>query len=153
MNSRTASNIVGMSFVLLLFVGLACAQEPANCLPNASFEQQKDGKLADWQTAKWAGEGVFEYANVGHTGQHSVMIASEKGGDIGWSATVAVEPYARYRLSGWIKTQDVQAKSGRGALLNIHILQPVATRVIRMADGGILSDERNANPTPVDQLK
>ena len=41
--------------------------------------------------------------------------------------TAAVEPYARYRLSGWIKTEGVQVRGGRGALLNIHNLQPVAT--------------------------
>ena len=58
------------------------------------------------------------------------MIASDKGGDIGWGTTVAVEPFARYRLSGWIKTENVQAKDSRGALFNLHNLQPVATRAL-----------------------
>lgn len=46
-------------------------------------------------------------------------------------------------------------KRGKTVLMVTHNLDytPVATRVIRMADGGIISDERNANPTPVDQLK
>lgn len=46
-------------------------------------------------------------------------------------------------------------KRGKTVLMVTHNLDytPVATRVIRMADGGIVSDERNANPTPVDQLK
>ena len=83
-----------------------------------------------WRTQKWGGDGVFEYAQTGHTGEHSVMIASEKGGDIGWGTTVAVEPFARYRLSGWIKTENVQAKDSRGALFNLHNLQPVATRAL-----------------------
>jgi len=46
-------------------------------------------------------------------------------------------------------------KRGKTVLMVTHNLDytPVATRVIRMADGGIVSDERNPNPTPVDQLK
>ncbi len=41
-----------------------------------------------------------------------------------------VEPFARYRLSGWIKTQDVEPGSGRGALLNLHNMQGVATPAV-----------------------
>ena len=46
-------------------------------------------------------------------------------------------------------------KRGKTVLMVTHNLDyaPVATRVIRMADGAIVSDERNPNPTPVDQLK
>jgi alpha-L-arabinofuranosidase len=43
---------------------------------------------------------------------------------------VAVEPFAKYRLSGWIKTENVQAQDSRGALFNLHNLQPVATRAL-----------------------
>ncbi len=46
-------------------------------------------------------------------------------------------------------------KRGKTVLMVTHNLDytPVATRVIRMADGGIIKDEHNPNPTPVDQLK
>jgi len=110
--------------------GVAQAQRTTDSLPNRSFEQARDGRPAGWQTQKWGGDGAFEYAAVGRTGQRSVALASEQGGDIGWAATVAVEPYAQYRLSGWIKTEKVQAKNGRGALLNVHTIQPVATRAL-----------------------
>jgi alpha-L-arabinofuranosidase len=120
-----------VSVLCLFLIGSARgAEPPANVLPNASFEQQRDGRPAEWRTEKWGGDGVFQYANVGHTGEHSVAISSEKGADIGWAATVAVEPYARYRLSGWIKTENVQVKNARGALFNVHNIQPVATRAV-----------------------
>ena len=66
----------------------------------------------------------------GHTGKRSVLIASEKGADESWGITVPVEPAAKYRLSAWIKTEDVKAGTGRGALLNLHNLQPVATKAL-----------------------
>jgi putative ABC transport system ATP-binding protein len=45
-------------------------------------------------------------------------------------------------------------RRGKTVLLVTHNLAytPVATRVIRMADGKILADERNATPMPVEQL-
>lgn len=118
------------SFVLLCAANAIHAQGAANALPNGSFEQQRDGRPEGWRMEKWGGDGAFEYANVGRTGQHSVAINSERGADIGWGTTVAVEPYARYRLSGWIKTENVQTRNGRGALLNLHNIQPVATRAL-----------------------
>lgn len=45
-------------------------------------------------------------------------------------------------------------KRGKTVMLVTHNLAytPVASRVIRMADGGIVSDERNPSPLPVEQL-
>ena len=115
---------------LLILLGTAhvgLAQPAAETLPNGSFERQREGRPAGWRTQTWGGEGTFEYAGTGRTGQRSVRIASEQGADVGWAANVAVEPFARYRLSAWIKTEDVRVSNARGALLNIHNMQPIAT--------------------------
>ncbi len=129
MKHRTTTTALGLCLLSLLSIaGISRAQATAAGLPNGSFEQQRDGRPAGWRTEKWGGDGTFEYAQVGHTGEHSVQISSTQGADIGWGATVPVEPFAKYRLSGWIKTEDVQAANGRGALFNLHNLQPVATR-------------------------
>ena len=120
-------------WVGLLVVGLgrmATAAAPANDLPNGSFEQEQKGRPLAWRTEKWAGSGKFEYAETGHTGKRSLMISAEKGGDLAWTTRVVVEPYATYRLSGWIKTENVKSKNGRGALLNIHNMQRVATKAL-----------------------
>lgn len=126
----------GMFVVLAVVCGAAQAQQSTavNTLPNGSFEEQSDGKPAQWTTATWGGAGEFVHAEVGRTGNRSVMISSKDGADISWTATVSVEPRSTYRLSGWIKTQDVtpvEARRGRGALINIHNMQPLATNAIR----------------------
>jgi len=99
-------------------------------IPNASFELATDNQPIGWHTRTWSGKAQFAYAEGGHTGKRCVKISSSKGADAGWFVRLPVRPFARYRLSGWIKTENVRATSGRGALLNIHNLQPSATRAI-----------------------
>jgi alpha-N-arabinofuranosidase len=108
----------------------AAGEQPPNLLVNASFEEQTQGQPTGWRPERWNGEAKLEYANIGHTGQHSITIASDKGADAAWACTIPVEPFATYRLSGWIKTEDVKPSNGRGALLNIHNIQPVATNAL-----------------------
>ena len=58
------------------------------------------------------------------------MISSENGADISWMQKVPVEPFTRYKLSGWIKTEGVVATTGKGALLNIHDVQSARTGAV-----------------------
>ena len=105
----------------------------SNALPNSSFEHQMDGKPVGWSTGRWSGEGTFVYADMGRTGKHSLVISSGAGADIGWHTTVDVEPHSTYRLSAWIKTENVElveGRGGRGALLNLHNIQPLATPAV-----------------------
>ncbi len=105
--------------------------QPANLVSNGSFEQGMGRNPRNWREQRWGGEGTFDYANAGHTGARSAGISSTTGADASWSANVAIEPFARYRLSGWIKTEDVKpVEGGRGALLNVHELQTVATPAV-----------------------
>jgi putative heme-binding domain-containing protein len=102
----------------------ATTEPPNNLLPNPSFEEQRDGRLAGWRTTTHGGRGEFAVADLGHTGNRSVKISSEQGGDVSWSAQVAVKPRTDYRLTGWIKTEKVRKVGGaNGAMLNVHELQ------------------------------
>ena len=121
--------LVGL-VVVFCASGAAAPGAPAEWLRNGSFEQESKGRPAGWQPRTWQGEGAMTYAQLGRTGKRSVEIASDKGGDLSWTTTVPVEPYAGYRLAGWIKTENVAVTNGRGALLNIHNLQGVATRAL-----------------------
>lgn len=114
--------------VALACLGIAWANS-ALAAPNASFEQANGQNPQGWRTFKWGGDGVFEYAKGGHTGDRCVTIASEGGGDIAWTASVPVEPYSVYRLSAWIKTENVKPSNGRGALINLHGLE-TATKAL-----------------------
>lgn len=108
----------------------ASSEAVRNFIPNPSFEQGSRERPRSWRQETYSGRGTFTYAETGRTGNRSVLVASEQGGDASWSANAAVEPFARYRLSGWIKTENVQSREGRGALLNIHNIQSVATKAI-----------------------
>jgi putative heme-binding domain-containing protein len=102
----------------------ATAGTSANLIPNSSFEDQSDGRPAGWRTTTHSGRGQFALAEIGRTGQRSVKISSDQGGDLSWAVAVPVKPRTDYRLTGWIKTEKVE-KVGRanGAMLNIHELQ------------------------------
>ena len=106
-----------------------------NLLPNPSFETAGKGKAQNqplgWRQDRWDGKGEWHWAQVGRTGSRSVMIVSTEGADISWTANVPVDPFARYRLSAFIKTENVQTQKGaRGALLNLHAVQGVATPAV-----------------------
>ena len=123
--------LLAFTLAVALCAAAHAADSPApNFLPNPSFEQDAKGQPRGWKTAKWGGEPAFEFAAVGRTGKRSLLILSDKGADASWTATVSVEPWSTYRLSGWIKTEDVKAAGGRGALLNLHNIQDVATKAL-----------------------
>ncbi len=98
----------------------AWADDDGNLLPNPSFEATVDGAPEGWRSQTWAGSGDFGHVDGGRTGQRCVMIASTAGGDLSWQTTVAVQPDSTYRLSGWIRTEDLDPGTGRGAMLNVH---------------------------------
>jgi putative membrane-bound dehydrogenase-like protein len=99
--------------------------EPSgNLIPNPSFEDLSGDRPAGWRTAVHSGRGDFEVAEPGRTGRRCVKISSEQGGDVSWAVRVAVKPRTDYRLTGWIKTENVRRIGGaRGAMLNIHEMQ------------------------------
>jgi len=125
MNTSTRLLIVGLA---LVSVGLSAAENP---IPNPSFERADGARPRGWRQQTWNGDGAFRYAEMGRTDKRSVELSSESGGDLSWTARVPVEPFASYRLAGWIKTENVKpADGGRGALFNVHDLQGVATPAI-----------------------
>ena len=97
---------------------------------NPSFERADGRNPAGWQGRTYGGQARFRHAPDARTGRRSAMIASEAGADAGWFTSVPVKLYCRYRLSAWIKTENLNAGSGRGAQLNLHNIQSVRTRAI-----------------------
>ncbi len=89
-------------------------------LPNASFETATLGGPSDWSPYLWEGSPVFEWAVENHTGSRSLRISSDGGADASWWTTVRVAPHAAYRLSGWIRTENVLTLGGLGAFLNVQ---------------------------------
>lgn len=118
-------------FLLLPFLLLQVASgqdEPGkNLLRNPSFEDAN----SPWKETGWNGNADFAVAEIGKTGNKSVSIASKSGADASWSLTVKVNPYAEYKLSGWVKTEDVKkANNGAGVLFNVHGLEKARTKAL-----------------------
>ena len=132
--SKNLTSLTMNSHISLLMVALTAFSTSvllgAEPVPNPSFEVADGLFPRGWHQERWGGEGTSAYADVGHTGNHSVQLASDTGADISWSTTVPVVPFARYRLTGWIRTEDVKVAGGRGALINLHNLQPAATKAV-----------------------
>lgn len=104
--------------MLTLALGTLIAMQ--NILPNPGFEDVLSGKPVGWTTTVWGGRANFQLAETAHTGKYSVKVESEAGADASWHCTVQVKPFSTYKLSAWIKTENVVKKTGLGALLNLH---------------------------------
>ncbi len=91
-----------------------------NPVRNPSFEESRGPRPVGWRRQRWGGAAEFDYADIGKTGKKSALISSEEGADAGWSAQVTIRPYSRYKLTGWIKTENLKATTGRGAQFSIQ---------------------------------
>ncbi|MBN2138117.1 MAG: glycoside hydrolase family 127 protein [Sedimentisphaerales bacterium] len=106
---------------------------PPGTIQNPSFEKASRGGPAGWRKSTYSGDGSLEYVDGGRTGKKCVMISSENGADIGWLTSVTIKPRSKYRLTAWIKTENVKStgdRQAKGALLNLHNIQPVQTNAV-----------------------
>ena len=138
-----------LSAILLATSMSAYAQDDwevgENLLPNASFEETQGELPSFWKPSTWSGDPVFEVENAfGRSGNKCLKVHSESGADASWSFAVKVQPNQTYRLTAWVKTENVDG-NGEGALLNLHELQQegktfhkrrLIIRVIVISDDG-----------------
>lgn len=102
------------------------AVEPKNLLPNPGFADAADGKPAGWADLRiYSGARAptvqVTQAADGRGGTPGLRITTSEPSDCGVAVTVPVQPATRYRLSGWIRTAEVEPRRGSdGAMLNVH---------------------------------
>jgi len=88
---------------------------------NPSFEDVQENMPKGWTPGTWNGKAELALdSTVAHSGKMSVRISSAEGADASWYAVVPLRPYSKYRLSGWIKTQNLEPGTGRGASFTFH---------------------------------
>jgi mono/diheme cytochrome c family protein len=98
---------------------------PVNLIPNADFEETTDGKPTGWsdlRTYQGAGADKIEVSSSpnGRTGKCLKVTATEDT-DSGVAISIPIKKGMRYRLSGWIKTENLTTRrNAPGALLNLH---------------------------------
>lgn len=133
LGGRAARLIVAAVFAVGALHAPACVGEVMNLLPNGSFEAVSDGVPEGWGSRAWndSADSAEWRADDGGRSGSCVTIRSTNSGraDAAWTARVRVEPDRTYRLSGWIKTRDLEGATG--ALLNIQNMQPVRTKALR----------------------
>ena len=103
-----------------IVVSLISVPARAEGVINGSFEQADGNKPAGWHNRIWDGRARFSHDTNGHKSARSVKISSENNTDAGWIVYQEVQPFSRYKLSCWIKTENVVPANGRGALLCVE---------------------------------
>ncbi len=118
--------------IFLVIAGTAFGQAKAggNILPNASFEEIEGGGPKGWRSANWQARADFALdEDIARSGRRSLRIASTGGADASWQGMAPVRPFAKYRLSGWIRTQNLVPGSSKGALISLQGLDVMTPAV------------------------
>ncbi|MCA9297716.1 MAG: hypothetical protein KDA28_01540, partial [Phycisphaerales bacterium] len=96
--------------------------------PSRPRPMSTDDARPTWTRRTWAGRADFDAAPKGGVeGGPCLRVTSGEGADAGWSHHIAVRPHTDYRLRGWIRTRDVEASTGMGAVLNVLGRREVCT--------------------------
>lgn len=98
---------------------------PVNLLPNPRFEETSNGKPTHWNGLRvYQGAGsdkvTVSSSPNGRTGK-CLKVTATADTDSGIAILIPVKKGTRYRLSGWIKTENLKIRgNGPGAMLNRH---------------------------------
>ncbi len=122
MFKKLVAAIFVLSIVLLQF-GAAYA-EGVNELLNPGFEES-NFDIAFWENRIYtnspgAGE-ISLYTAQARSGNNCIKIVNNVGNDSRIVQVVSVKPSTLYKISGWIKTENV-SDAGRGAILSVYML-------------------------------
>ena len=110
--------------VLSIFIVLNCLYAETNLIKNSSFE---DITPAHWQKAVWGGKNIkFSFDEQGRNGDNSVSLASQEGINAAYYTQIDISPNTDYKLTGWIKTRNVEKLDGTGALIVINFARDKA---------------------------
>ena len=116
---KTFKHSVTLVFlVLFLTANLSFAN---NLLKNSRFQEVENGLPKVGAASTWGGEAKFEICEDGlfKHNDTSLMISSETGGNASWGQKIILKPYHKYKLRGYIKTENLKDE-GWGAVLSVH---------------------------------
>jgi hypothetical protein len=122
MFKKLVAAIFVLSFVFLQFgAGYAAG---TNELLNPGFEES-NYEVKFWEnriynTSQGAGE-ISVQSGQAHQGNNCIKITNGQGNDSRIVQVVSVKPSSLYKLSGWIKTENV-GQDGKGAILSVYMM-------------------------------
>jgi dolichyl-phosphate-mannose-protein mannosyltransferase len=122
MFKKLVAAIFLLSFVLLQF-GAGYA-EGTNELLNPGFEES-NFEVKFWENriynqTQGAGE-ISVQSGQAHQGNNCIKITNNQANDSRIVQVVSVKPSTLYKLSGWIKTENV-SQEGKGAILSVYMM-------------------------------
>lgn len=103
------------------------AGPPENIILNGGAEEAAgEGDAASpagWTTRTYSGRGQHGWVEgAGRGGGRALLIESDEPTDTSWTTEVRLDPDARYRLSGWVRSEGLEGRC-HGALFNVHEIQ------------------------------
>lgn len=100
--------------IMISYAGVVAAD--GNLIPNPGFEEGSKQNVYFWTKHKWdqnAGVTEFEWdSSHKHSGMKSVKITNNKPNDARYKQVVSAEPNSYYKISCWVRTEDVGSKKG-----------------------------------------
>jgi hypothetical protein len=110
-------------FIILAFFAIMSGSTlfgQQNIISNPSFEDAVNGKPTAWQESGWKRDPDISAlsldTSVAHSGKNSVKIVNMKENHAYYTQVVAVEEKSIYKLSAWIKTENVGTQSVGAAI-------------------------------------
>ncbi len=96
--------------------------EPVNVMNNGDMEQHAGTLPRGWKPNVYnGGQSAFTIDPKGGRNDSSALkVVSEQPSDSGAMLEIPAKRGARYKLGGWIKTDKVELRGGRGSMFNVH---------------------------------
>ncbi len=121
MNTNRTPFVAILSLVAITHVTSICSAQDAkgrpNLLTNFNFAEGLNG----WELSSWKKSGAVALdSEVKRGDTPSIRITNVSADDSFCKQIVKVKPGMRYRLSGYIKTKDVEVKGGQAATLSLE---------------------------------
>ncbi len=133
---RMSIRFAAILAVLTLLWPATMGHAASNLLKNAGFEQVTSGAPDEWSYAAWLQEEhVTTYAitnKEAHTGSYSAVIHNVEANHSRWTQTIRVKPNSVYKISGYIKAEQI----GAGAIGAHFFVDGIAAAYPEVGDTG-----------------
>lgn len=124
--------------IFCLFSGVSYA-EGANLVQNPGFEDSDSPSFWNqyiWESSEGAAN-ISISSDVHHSGNNCAKIVNNKANDTRLKQTIAVEPSTVYKISGWVKTENVGTVK-KGANLSADMIMETSKDVRSTSDWQLL---------------
>ena len=108
-------NLLLLFAVALFISSCAWSTEQGTVIPNPSAEEGTGSAVTGWNGETRGGGMIAFYDYEAHHGKKSLMLQSNRPAGGRWMTRVELRPWSEYKFTGWVKTEGVQSRGGKGA--------------------------------------